>query len=350
MRYAIIGSGMMGQEHIRNLALLSEAEIVAVADPDDAMRRAAAALAGPYTRTFADHRDLLDAGLAEALVIASPNHTHVEILRDALKTDLPVLVEKPFCTTIADCREALVLAQARSALTWVAMEYRFMPPVARLVRHVHEGGIGRLRMLAIREHRYPFLDKVRHWNRFACQSGGTMVEKCCHFFDLMRLIVRDEPVKVYASGAGDVNHKDERYPEGTPDILDNAYVVVDFAGGARAMLDLCMFAEASRDQEEIAAVGDTGKVECGIPSSTLIVGTRAPLDVRQEHVPVAAELLAAGAHHGSTFYQHAAFAAAARTGTAGVTAHDGLMAVAMGVAAERSIEEGRPVTMAELGV
>ena len=350
MRYAIIGSGMMGQEHIRNLALLSDAEVVAVADPDDAMRAAAAALAGPNARAFADHRDLLDADLAETLVIASPNHTHIDVLRDALKTDLPVLVEKPFCTTIEDCQEALALAGARGALTWVAMEYRFMPPVARLVRHVHEGGIGRLAMLAIREHRYPFLHKVRHWNRFARQSGGTMVEKCCHFFDLMRLIVQDEPVKVYASGAGDVNHKDERYPEGAPDILDNAYVVVDFAGGARAMLDLCMFAEASRDQEEIAAVGDLGKIECGIPSSILVVGTREPLEVRREHVPVAAELLAAGAHHGSTFYQHAAFAAAARTGTAGVTAHDGLMAVAMGVAAERSIKEGRVVRMTELGV
>lgn len=45
-----------------------------------------------------------------------------------------------------------------------------------------------------------------------------------------------------------------------PDILDNAYVVVDYANGARGMLDLCMFAEGSRNEQEICVVGDRGKV------------------------------------------------------------------------------------------
>lgn len=45
-----------------------------------------------------------------------------------------------------------------------------------------------------------------------------------------------------------------------PDILDNAYVVVDYENGARGMLDLCMFAEGSRNEQEICVVGDKGKV------------------------------------------------------------------------------------------
>ena len=44
-----------------------------------------------------------------------------------------------------------------------------------------------------------------------CHTGGTMVEKCCHFFDLMRLIIGAEPVRVFCSGAMDVNHLGERY-------------------------------------------------------------------------------------------------------------------------------------------
>ncbi|MBK7593077.1 MAG: hypothetical protein IPI27_17940 [Betaproteobacteria bacterium] len=51
---------------------------------------------------------------------------------------------------------------------------------------------------------------------------------------------------MYASGGQSVNHLDERYDGRTPDILDNAYVIVDYPGGARALLDLCMFAEGSR--------------------------------------------------------------------------------------------------------
>jgi myo-inositol 2-dehydrogenase/D-chiro-inositol 1-dehydrogenase len=205
-------------------------------------------------------------------------------------------------------------------------------------------------MLAIREHRFPFLAKVGDWNRFARNTGGTMVEKCCHFFDLMCLVVGERPVRVFGSGGQDVNHLDERYGGETPDILDNAFVIVDFAGGVRALLDLCMFAEASPDQEEIVATGDAGKVACGVPSSTLFIGKREPREERREHVPVASEILAAGHHHGSTYYQHQAFLKALRDGgPPEVSARDGLLAVAIGVAAERSIREGRPIEMAELG-
>ena len=170
----------------------------------------------------------------------------------------------------------------------------------RLLEEVRGGTVGTLRMVAIREHRYPFLTKVGDWNRFARNTGGTMVEKCCHFFDVMRLIIGRRPARIYASGPQDVNHLDERYDGEVPDIVDNAFVVVDFDGGVRALLDLCMFAEASRDEQEVAVTGDAGKVECGVPSSTLLHGRRAPKSLRVEHIPVAAELLAAGNHHGST--------------------------------------------------
>lgn len=45
-----------------------------------------------------------------------------------------------------------------------------------------------------------------------------------------------------------------------PDIIDNAYVIVEFDNGSRGMLDLCMFAEGSKNEQEISVVGDTGKV------------------------------------------------------------------------------------------
>jgi predicted dehydrogenase len=140
------------------------------------------------------------------------------------------------------------------AQVWVAMEYRYIPPVQRLIEAVHAGETGVPRMISIREHRFPFLKKVGDWNRFEAKTGGTLVEKCCHFFDLMRLIARAEPVRVYASGSADVNFRDEDYDGRRPDILDNAFVVVDFDNGLRAMLDLCMFAEGSNWQEAIAVI------------------------------------------------------------------------------------------------
>ena len=97
-----------------------------------------------------------------------------------------------------------------SAPVWVAMEYRYMPPVAALIDNL-DTSTGGARMLTIREHRFPFLEKVGDWNRFNANSGGTFVEKCCHFFDLMRLILKSDPVRVMASGGQVVNHLNETY-------------------------------------------------------------------------------------------------------------------------------------------
>lgn len=353
VRYGLIGTGMMGTEHLWNLQHVPGAEITAVADPDPGMRDwiVEAAGEGAAFERFADHRDLLASGLVDAVVVASPNMTHHDVMLDVLATPgMHVLVEKPLCTTVADCRDVIAAADGHDGVVWVGLEYRYMPPVARLVRAVHDGHLGTLHMVAIREHRYPFLRKVGDWNRFNRNTGGTLVEKCCHFFDLMNHLTRDRPARVLASGAQDVNHLDEVYDGEVPDVLDNAFVIVDYEGGARAMLDLCMFADASVNEHEVSAVGDAGKAEALLPEGVFRFGerarTRAGLSSEQVHDDrVAYE----GFHHGSSYLEHLDFLEAVRSGgRAAVDLEDGLLAVAVGVAAHRSIDEGRPVTLDEV--
>jgi len=160
LRYGIIGSGMMGQEHIRTLGLLEGARVTAVCDPDEGMRASAAFMTGADCAQFGDHAGLLNSGLCDALVIAAPNHLHHGILKDVLPADLPMLVEKPLCTTLADCEDILARAVGRISQVWVAMEYRYMPPVERLLEAVRKGETGTPRMISIREHRFPFLARL----------------------------------------------------------------------------------------------------------------------------------------------------------------------------------------------
>jgi predicted dehydrogenase len=358
LRYGVIGSGMMGKEHMRNIALIPGTTVTAVADPDEGMRNSARELAGKHCQAFADHRALIDAELCDAFVVVSPNHTHAGILRDVLSTDKPIMIEKPLCSTVADCRDIVVRAKGREAPVWVAMEYRYMPPLQRLMKELDAGEAGRLRMISIREHRYPFLRKVGNWNRFFENTGGTLVEKCCHFFDLMRLLAQSEPKRVYASGAMDVNFRDESYDGRTPDIIDNAFVVVDFANGIRAMLDLCMFAEGSHWQEQISAVGDKARIDALIPgparfsregkerASEIRIAPRDTKIERREPVHTDHAILSAGDHHGSTYFQHRKFhAMVVDGGKPEVTLEDGLKAVMMGAAAEESARTGRAVEL-----
>ena len=356
--YGVIGCGMMGQEHLRNIALLPDAGVAAIFEPDMEMRRIAAGLV-PQAALVGSIGEVLAHPQVDCLLIASPNQHHFAQLREvAAARPLPVLVEKPLFIDPADADAVKAFAQAFPAPIWVAMEYRYMPPVARFVREA-ETVTGGIRMLTIREHRYPFLDKVGAWNRFDRTSGGTFVEKCCHFFDLMRLILKSEPVRIMASAGQAVNHRDERYGGETPDIWDNGYVLVDFASGARAMLELCMFADGSRYQEEIVAVGASGKIECLVPGPSrfwpenlgplptpqLVVSPRRPEAPYTIELPVDPALLAAGDHNGSTFYQHKRFCAAVRgEGPVEVTADDGWRAVLMGMAAQASARQGKVVT------
>ena len=354
IRYGLIGTGMMGYEHINNLKLMPEVEIAGITDPTPQSIQMAQAFLGDglrdQVRVYADRHEMLADPHIDVVLISSPNFTHAEILRDVIRSGKHLLCEKPLATTLEDVRDVYRLAQRHKGVFWVGMEYRYMPPAARFIEQVHGGKIGALKMLSIREHRFPFLKKVGDWNRFSKNTGGTMVEKCCHFFDLMRLIVKAKPVRVFCSGAMDVNHLDERYHGKTPDIIDNSYTIVDFDNGVRAMLDLCMFAEGTRNQEEIAAVGSSGKLEVFIPDGDIVFSPRSPKKPEKTHVAVDATALKAGTHHGASFYQHRAFLRAVREGApVDVTAEDGYWAVLIGMAAERSAREKRVIEMRELG-
>ena len=356
IRYGIVGTGMMGGEHIRNIRLLSGASITAIADPvETSLAWADASLGDERPARFRSVEELAEKGEIDAVVVASPNHTHRAVLAPLFDRGVAILCEKPLATTIDDARWIVESASRHAAPFWTGMEYRYMPPMARFIEQVHAGRIGKLHMLSIREHRFPFLVKVGDWNRFARNTGGTMVEKCCHFFDLMRLIVQSEAVRVYCSGGVDVNHLDERYGGEIPDIIDNSYTVVEFANGVRAMLDLCMFAEGAEHQEEVSATGDAARLDVLIPPGELVFSPRVPLGadkrVKRELVDVDASAMTAGSHHGATFHQHEAFARAVRVeGGVEVTAEDGLRAVAIGAAAELSAREKRVVEMSEFGL
>ncbi|SMX29910.1 Putative oxidoreductase YteT precursor [Pelagimonas phthalicica] len=357
--YGVIGCGMMGQEHLRNINLIDGARVHAIFEPDAEMARKSQEFA-PDAVMCGSVAELLALEELDCLLVVSPNYLHVEQLEEIAATrPLPLLMEKPLYTDPEHAARIAEIQASYPAPIWVAMEYRYMPPVAKFLDAL-EKTTGGVKMLTIREHRFPFLPKVGDWNRFNEKTGGTLVEKCCHFFDLMRLALKSDPVRVMASAGQVVNHLDEVYNGERPDIWDSGYVIVDFANGARAMLELCMFAEGSRYQEELSAVGPDGKIEALVPgpgrfwpdelgdapTSQVIVSPRYPKGPKVLDIPVDDSLLAAGDHNGSTYYQHVNFLAALRgEGEIEVSLQDGAWAVRMGHAAQQSAATGEAVAL-----
>jgi len=359
VHYGLIGCGMMGGEHLRNIALLEDTAVSVIFEPDRKMARAAAQLA-PDAVFVSSVDDLLKHKPLDCLVIVSPNHCHVDQLEAiADRVSLPVLVEKPLFTAPEDLPRIERLRTDYGAPVWVAMEYRYMPPMQTFIQSA-TAMTGGIKMLTITEHRFPFLSKVGNWNRFNHNSGGTFVEKCCHFFDLMRLILASNPVRILASAGQEVNHLDEIYDGQRADIWDCGYVIVDFANGARAMLELSMFAEGSEYQEMIHAIGPSGKIEVRLPGPArfwsgdadrlpvpvIINSPRTPCAPVLIPCPIDETILAAGDHNGSTFYQHQRFLDVVRAqGRVEVSLDDGIWAVRMGLAAQESARTQKAVML-----
>ncbi len=361
LRYGIIGAGSMGREHIENIQIMGGAVVSAICDPFVGSQEAALHMA-PRAAVFSDHRALLESGLVDAVIVSTPNDTHATVLKDALATEIAVFIEKPLATTIADCKDILEWNSKRTALTWMGLEYRFMPPVAEVITRAKSGQVGKIHQVSIREHREPFYPKVDNWNRFAERTGGTLVEKCCHYFNLMDLIIGEHPDRVFASGGQDVNHLDEAYDGKPANMIDNAYVILDYPNGTRAMLDLCMFGEGSFDKEIVTIVGDEGKLESFLPSQNIrysrradwgrktgwdsVAGTGRGVELKQV-IDLSIKYL--GHHYGASYVEHVKFRdAVINRSTADVTLQDGLMSVATGLAAHKSINEGRVVKLSEI--
>ena len=175
LRYGVIGTGCIGIEHLRNLHLIDDAEVVAICDSHpaslsaglDCLRSQGVA---EGVKACSDYRELIAMPEVDAVIVCTPNDHHIHLMRELMPTRKHVLVEKPLTTKVGHCAEVEALhaaacdaAHARGEtppIYWCGMEYRYIPAVSRLVREAHSGMVGELRMLSIREHRFPFLQKA----------------------------------------------------------------------------------------------------------------------------------------------------------------------------------------------
>lgn len=360
-KFNIIGCGLNGNEHIHVTMLEGRATIHGLYDTNPGSIELA-------QRTFAQFNphqqlvvyDSLEAACndpaADALIITTPNYTHLDILREALKSGKHIFLEKPMATTIEDAKEILQLSAAYPAVLQIGLQYRYKPMYVEAIHEVFErGSVGKIKLVNIVEHRLPFLDKVKQWNKFSKFSGGTLVEKCCHYFDLMNMFAGAKPLSVFASGSMAVNFEQFEYQGEKSDIIDNAVVSVIYENDVRASFNLCMFAPMF--YEEISLCGDEGYLKAyekedflGVPRPTTYLEVlRGESHPSRFCNPCYPPYIEESGHTGATYFEHVNFIdniAGKATKTA--TVEEGYWSVVVGAAAEKSIQTGQTVLIDDL--
>ena len=353
-RLLIVGAGMMGREHLRVSQLLGWADVKGIVDPDGGSLEWACS----DWRLLTDapltiYRDLSEACLddaVDAIVIATPNHTHLDVLHAVAKSGKPLLLEKPMATTLADAMDIVNLAREYPAFIQLGMQYRFKAQYVEALQAVAKSTLGQVKTVAMSEYRPPFLDKVDQWNKFNRYSGGTLVEKCCHYFDLINVVAQSRPRRVYASGGRAVNFLDFEWRGELSDIDDHAMTIIDYDNGVRASFTLNMFCQEL--YEELVVVGERGRLVASEHASFQPdTASKAELLVEvPDHpayrgVPVGyPDWIEASGHYGATFFEHIAFnLQLAGQAVDAATPEQALWSLIVASAAQHSIQIGREV-------
>ena len=262
-RAAIIGTGTIGQEHMRVASMLGRVSVHGIYDENGHSLDVAAEGFATYSDCALRRYDSLESACfdtdVDVLFICTPNYSHIDVFNTAIESGKAIFLEKPMATTLADAKHIVEADQGYSRFIQVGLQYRYKAPYVE-ARHeaLQRQTLGAVKTIAVSEYRPPFLDKVNQWNKFNEYSGGTLVEKCCHYFDLLNLFAGARPSRVFATGSQAVNFTDFEHGGRRSDIDDNAMVIVDYQNGIHANFTLNMF--SPQFHEELIICGDQGRL------------------------------------------------------------------------------------------
>lgn len=224
MRIGVAGVGRIGTMHAANLASLEQVDEVVLFDPLPGRAPGAAATLGPGVRAVDSLDDLLSS--SDGVLLATPTDTHPAMLRQCLLARVPVLCEKPIAADLPTMTALVEEVEASGVEVLVGFQRRFDPAVVELHRRIRSGELGRVYLV-----RATANDANPPDPGYLPTSGGIFRDLLIHDLDAVPWLVGEPVVEVFASGSVLV---DEAFA--AADDVDNAVVVLRFAGGAHAVL------------------------------------------------------------------------------------------------------------------
>ncbi|WP_432488529.1 Gfo/Idh/MocA family protein [Kineococcus sp. SYSU DK018] len=209
-RYGLVGCGSRARMYVGAMtgAHAADAALIALGDTNPGraqFHRAAVVAAGaPEPQVF--HPDDLERVIAEQrldrVVVTSPDHTHADLVSRSLLAGADVVVEKPLTTDVDGARRIVDAVRRSGRSVVMTFNYRYSPRNTALKRVISSGAIGTVTSVHfewVLDTKHG-ADYFRRWHRRKADSGGLLVHKASHHFDLVNWWIDDEPRRVFASG------------------------------------------------------------------------------------------------------------------------------------------------------
>lgn len=141
IRIAVAGAGLIGQAHIKVLGSSPSCMLLAVVDPSPAAVEVAVKAGVPLYKTI---DELLSANRPDGLILATPNQLHVSQALQCMEAKLPILLEKPIATTVAEGEKIVAMVAATNAKVLIGHHRAHSPIMAKAKEVIDSGKLGKL--------------------------------------------------------------------------------------------------------------------------------------------------------------------------------------------------------------
>ncbi|HWB53482.1 MAG TPA: Gfo/Idh/MocA family oxidoreductase [Tepidisphaeraceae bacterium] len=341
IKCGFLATGSMGLSHVKLVReeFPGAAEITAVCDTHGPNLDKAKESA-PEAKTYSDPEQLIADQNVEAIFISTPGFTHADFTAKCLKAKKHIFGEKPVMTTRQGVQDMVRLAEQHpDRVVLINHELRYSRYFQKVKDLIDAGEIGEPQLVWCKEYRGPFLKKVGDWIQDARYSGGCLVDKNCHHFDLMNWWIGSRPKRVCGFGGNDV----VRVVGNEYEVIDHASVSFEFENGVRGGLLLCMFSPKLQEDLEMGVIGSEGMIQTRMSKDEIHQWKRgnSTADPIVHHVP--SRKVGGGAHHGF-IEAHAAFFNAIKEKQRPLTdVRDCWQGTMLAIAAEEAIANGTVV-------
>ncbi len=332
IKVAVAGLGRIGKIHLKNLCRnFSEIEVMAVMDIFNESKLIANEFNIPVF--VKDFDELLAVPGLDVVVICSPTDTHADYVVKAAKAGKQIFCEKPLDLSLDRVKEVLEIVNKSGVKLMLGFNRRFDPEFKKIRQLVVNDAVGDPQIIKITS-RDPGPPPVSYIK----VSGGMFLDMTIHDFDMARYISGKQVKEVYAKGAVMVDAEIGKVGD-----IDTAIITLTFEDGTMAVIDNCRKAVYGYDQRlEVFGSKGMAQAENNFPNNhKLYTATGISGDL-----PLHFFLERYDASYNQEIREF--IDALVSGGKMPVDGEDGLLSIAIGLAAKKSVAEGRPVKIEEI--
>ena len=330
LKVGLLGAGRIGQVHAAVIAAHEGSTLAAISD---VYAPAAEELAAKYHAQVRSSDEIIADDAINAVLIATSTDTHSDLIEEATQAGKAVMCEKPVDLSLERARACLEAVSETGRPVMIGFNRRFDPSFAAIRDSLAAGQIGKAELLSVTS-----FDPAPPPVEYIKVSGGMFRDMMIHDFDMTNFIMGETPVSISASGACLVD------PEiGSAGDIDTAVVTLSYADGKLAVIKNSRRAAYGYDQR-LELLGADGLLQAqNMLENTVVKSTgQGVISAKPTYFFIERYMPAYKA-------EWAAFVAAVQEeDDMPVSLEDGVQALAMAEAAQRSFDSSRPVRLADV--